>query len=201
MTFYNIKEEQLEYLKKKDKKLKEVILKYGVIKREIEPDLFKALIYNIIGQQISTKAALIVRKKFLEIVGEINPQNVLNYSDEVIQKAGLSLRKVSYIKEISKRVVSNELDLNSLKDLKDEEVIKTLTKLPGIGVWTAEMVLLFTLGREDVMSYLDLAIIRGLKRLYNKDNISKEEFLEIKKSYSPYASVASLYIWKLASET
>ncbi len=200
MTFYNIKEEQLEYLKKKDKKLKEVILKYGVIKREIEPDLFKALIYNIIGQQISTKAALTVRKKFLEIVGEINPQNVLNYSDEVIQKAGLSLRKVSYIKEISKRVVSNELDLNSLKDLKDEEVIKTLTKLPGIGVWTAEMLLLFTLGRENVMSYLDLAIIRGLKKIYNKAEITKTDFEKIKKSYTPYASIASLYIWKVASE-
>lgn len=200
MAYYFITNEQLTYLKNKDQKLKKLIDKYGIIKREVETDLFKALVYNIISQQISTKAALTVKNRLIDLLKDVNVNAILNVDEETLKSVGLSYRKVGYLKEIAKRVNNKELDLENLKSLSDDEVIKELTKLPGIGVWTAEMLLLFTLGRENVMSYLDLGIIRGLKRLYNLEEISKEKFNKIKKSYTPYASIASLYIWKLASE-
>ncbi len=200
MAYYKITKEQLTYLKKRDKELKKLIEKYGVIEREVETDIFKALVYNIISQQISTKAANTIKARLIKYLDDITPKVVNDVSSEVLRSVGLSLRKATYIKEIANRVLNGDLVFDDLRHLEDDEVIKELIKLPGIGVWTAEMLLLFTLGRENVMSYLDLGIIRGLKRLYNKEQLSKEEFLEIKKSFTPYASIASLYIWKLASE-
>lgn len=200
MAYYKITKEQLTYLKKRDKELKKLIEKYGVIEREVETDIFKALVYNIISQQISTKAANTIKARLIKYLDDITPKVVNDVSSEVLRSVGLSLRKATYIKEIANRVLNGDLVFDDLRHLEDDEVIKELIKLPGIGVWTAEMLLLFTLGRENVMSYHDLGIIRGLKRLYNKEQLSKEEFLEIKKSFTPYASIASLYIWKLASE-
>ncbi len=182
MAYYFITNEQLTYLKNKDQKLKKLIDKYGIIKREVETDLFKALVYNIISQQISTKAALTVKNRLIDLLKDVNVNAILNVDEEALKSIGLSCRKVGYLKEIAKRVNNKELDLENLKSLSDDEVIKELTKLPGIGVWTAEMLLLFTLGRENVMSYLDLAIIRGLKRFYNLEEISKEKFNKIKKA-------------------
>lgn len=200
MAYYKITKEQLTYLKKRDKELKKLIEKYGVIEREVETDIFKALVYNIISQQISTKAANTIKARLIEYLDDITPKVVNDVSSEDLRSVGLSLRKATYIKEIANRVLNGDLVFDNLIHLEDDEVIKELIKLPGIGVWTAEMLLLFTLGRENVMSYHDLGIIRGLKRLYNKEQLSKEEFLEIKESFTPYASIASLYIWKLASE-
>ena len=199
MAYYPISSAVLEHLKKSDKKLKKLIEMHGVIKRKIEEDVFKALVFNIISQQISTKAANTIKTRLLALIKTISPKNIVELSDDELQAVGLSFRKVNYIKTIALKVSLKELDLKRLNEMEDEAIIKELIKLPGIGVWTAEMMLIFTFKRENVLSYLDLGIRRGVKRLYNLEEVNKEQFMKLKNIYSPYASVASLYLWQLAS--
>lgn len=199
MAYYPISSAALEHLKKSDKKLKKLIEMHGVIKRKIEEDVFKALVFNIISQQISTKAATTIKARLLTLITTISHENIAKLSDDELQAVGLSFRKVNYIKTIALKVIQKKLDLKKLNKLDDDAIIKELIKLPGIGVWTAEMMLIFTFKRENVISYLDLGIIRGIKRLYNLEEVNKKQFLKLKDIYSPYASVASLYLWQLAS--
>lgn len=199
MAYYPISSAALEHLKKSDKKLKKLIEMHGVIKRKIEEDVFKALVFNIISQQISTKAATTIKARLLTLITTISHENIAKLSDDELQAVGLSFRKVNYIKTIALKVIQKKLDLKKLNELDDDAIIKELIKLPGIGVWTAEMMLIFTFKRENVISYLDLGIIRGIKRLYNLEEVNKKQFLKLKDIYSPYASVASLYLWQLAS--
>lgn len=196
MKYFPITNIELEELKKKDKKIKELILKYGIIEREIDRNVYSSLVFNIIGQQISTKAAKTIRKRLVDMVGEITPDNISIISDEELKKIGLSYRKVSYIKGITYKIINKELNINKLEKLSDEEIIAELIKLPGIGIWTAEMMLLFTFIRKDVLSYHDLAIRKALKNLYSLDKLTKKDFLKYKESYTPYGSIASLYLWR-----
>ncbi|HEY8444835.1 MAG TPA: DNA-3-methyladenine glycosylase 2 family protein [Bacilli bacterium] len=198
MKVFKYSDEQLEILKSKDEVLKEAINKIGRINREINDDLFYTLINSIASQQISTKAAISVWNKIVDLVKVITPENIIKYSIEELQKCGLSFRKARYIYEAAERFASGEFDVEYLKTLSDDDLIKELVKLKGVGVWTAEMLLIFSLNRMDVLSLNDLGIIRGLKRLYNLDEISKEKLLELKDRYRPYGSIASLYLWELA---
>src|SRR5690554_1192834 len=136
--------EQLNDLKTKDERLKAVIEKIGRIKRESYPDLFSALIKTISGQQISTKAAATVWQRMKDNLGDVTPENYSKYTIEEIQKCSLSFRKAEYIKKAAESFV-NGIDINSLLLLPNEEFIKEMIKLPGVGRWTAEMLLLFTL--------------------------------------------------------
>jgi DNA-3-methyladenine glycosylase II len=108
------------------------------------------------------------------------------------------MKKVGYIKGIAEEAMSGEIDFNNLNSLSDEEIIKKLTALHGIGVWTVEMLLIFSLNRPNIVSYKDLAICRGMMNLYGLKTLSKEQFEKYKKRYSPYGSVASLYLWHLS---
>ena len=111
------------------------------------------------------------------------------------------MRKAGYIKSAAEAVYSGRIDLSALHELSDEEIIHRLMALPGIGVWTTEMLLIFSLGRKDVLSYGDLAIRRGLCKLYGHKTLTKEQFARYKSRYSPYGSIASLYLWRLSVET
>ena len=108
------------------------------------------------------------------------------------------MKKARYIKEIGESVYGGALDLAAFSEMTDEEIIKRLSALPGIGVWTAEMLLIFSLQRRDVCSFGDLAIRRGMCNLYGLETLSKEQFTRYKKRYSPYGSIASLYLWELS---
>lgn len=198
MNYFIYGEKEIEYLKKKDKKLAEAIDKIGMIKREIILDPFEAIITSVVGQQISNKAAVTVNSRLLELVGEIAPDNIGQASIVDIQKCGMSNRKALYIKGIAEAALDKSIDFKNLHKLSDEEIIKELTSLYGVGVWTAEMLLIFSLGRMDVLSFKDLAIVRGMMRLYGLDKITKKEFEKYRKRYSPYGSVASLYLWELS---
>lgn len=191
-------EKEIEYLKKKDKKLGEAIDKIGLIERAINPDPFKSIISSVVGQQISNKAAVTVNAKLSDLVKEINPENIGQANVEDIQKCGMSLRKATYIKGIAEAALTKTVDFNNLHKLTDEEIIKELTSLYGVGSWTAEMLLIFSLGRMDVLSFKDVAIIRGMMRLYGLEKVSKVDFEKYRKRYSPYGSVASLYLWHLS---
>lgn len=196
--YFNYGEEEKEYLKGKDKKLCEVIEKIGHIKREIDPDLFSAITHQIVAQQISSKAQATIWQRLENALGEINAKNILNTPDETLNSLGVSSRKVGYIKELAKKAESRELDINAIWQKSDEEVISDLTSIKGIGVWTAQMLLIFCMQRKNVFSFDDLAIQRGLRMVYHHRKITKELFEKYKKRFSPYCSVASLYLWAVS---
>lgn len=198
MNYFLYGEKEIEYLKKKDKKLGAAIDRIGMIKREVNPDPFSALISSIVSQQISSKAAKTVNARLIELAGEINPENLYKLSIEDIQKCGMSIRKATYIKGIAEAAIAKTVDFNNLHSLSDDEIIEKLTSLYGVGVWTAEMLMIFSLGRMNILSYKDLAIRRGMMNLYSLKELTKEDFERYRNRYSPYGSVASLYLWELS---
>ncbi len=191
---------EIEHLKKKDRKLGLAIDRIGMIERRVIPDLFAALVNSIVAQQISAKAAATVWKRLVERCGEITPRAVSAVDAESIRQCGLSLRKASYLKGIGEAVAQGELDLSELSALPDDEVIRRLSSVPGIGAWTAEMLLIFSLQRPNVVSRGDLGIQRGMMRLYGIERVDRAAFEKYRKRYAPYGTVASLYLWKVAAE-
>ena len=198
MQYFKYGQKELSHLKKADLKMAGLINEVGMIYREVNPDLYSALLHAIVGQQISSSAQKTVWERFKGLVNPLTPEIFLKFKAEEIQACGLSWRKVAYMSNLTNQIINQELDLMSLDKLSDQEVINELTKIKGIGVWTAEMLLIFSLQRPDIISYYDLAIIRGLKKLYKKDEITYDDFLNYKSRYSPYSSVASLYLWHYA---
>jgi len=197
MKYFEYGETELAHLRKKDKKLGAAIDRIGMIQREINPDLFSSLVESVIGQQISNKAAATVCRRLNDICGmDSHKLHALTMGE--IQACGMSMRKASYIKNIAGAAVSKAIDFDTLPEKTDEEVIKALTAVKGIGVWTAEMLLIFSLMRPNVVSYGDLAIRRGMMNVYGFKELPKEKFMRYAKRYAPYGSVASLYLWALS---
>ncbi len=187
-----------EYLKSKDKKLGEAIEIIGDIKRELDPDLFSSVVHHIVGQQISTAGQRTIWARLLELLGEVNAVTISNVELQKLQKCGISFRKAEYIKGFAESVVSGEINLEELPQKTDDEIIKILSSIKGIGVWTAEMLMTFCLSRPDVLSYGDLAILRGMRMLYRHRKITPTLFNKYKKRYSPYGTTAALYFWAIA---
>lgn len=198
MQIFEYGQKEIDYLKRKDKKLGAAIDKIGMIQREITPDPFTALVSSVVSQQISKKAAETVWNRLHTLLGTITPESIAQLEQSDIQGCGMSVRKAGYIKGISEAAISGVMDVNSLNTLTDEEIIKKLSSLHGVGVWTAEMLLIFSLSRPNVVSFKDLAICRGMMTLYGLKELPKEKFEVYRKRYSPYGSVASLYLWALS---
>lgn len=198
MPLFEYGQNELDYLKRKDKKLCAAIEEIGVIKREVIPDPFTALISSVVSQQISNKAAATVWDRLAALLGNITPERIEQVDQSSIQACGMTVRKAGYIKGIADAAMNGTVDFKTLPTLKDEEIIKKLSSLHGVGIWTAEMLLIFSLGRPDVVSYRDLAICRGMMTLYGLKELPKEKFERYRKRYSPYGSVASLYLWELS---
>lgn len=161
-------------------------------------DYFLSLCREIVGQQLSTKAASSIFKKFenyFEELGGITPENILNQEDQQLRDLGLSWAKVKYIKDLASKVKSNELNLELLRDLNEEEIIKELTKVKGIGIWTVEMFLLFNLQRENIFSHGDLGLKKGFSKLYKIENPTKVQIEEIITKWHPYKSYGSIALW------
>lgn len=198
MTIVQYGETEINALKAKDKKLCAVIDAIGIIERDATPDLFLALVESIVSQQISGKAADTIIARLNAKAGGITPATLAALSIEDIQQCGTSFRKAEYICSMCAEVINGTLDIDGLYELCDEDVVARLSALKGIGRWTAEMVMLFSMQRQNILSYDDLAIHRGLRMIYHHEKVSKELFEKYRKRYSPYCSVASLYIWEVA---
>ena len=196
---YGVKE--TEWLKSRDKILGAAIDEIGHIHRTVIPDLFIAMINSIIGQQISSKAHTTVWSRIQEKFKILTPEAIASTAPEEIQICGTSMRKAACVKEIAQLIAGGHLNLAKLHDLSDAEVCKELTKIKGIGTWTAEMLMIFSMQRMDILSWDDSAIQRGIKILYRHRKITQELFNKYKKRYSPYASVASLYLWAISNKT
>ena len=197
--YFNYGEKELEYLRMKDKKLGALFDELGYLKREVSPDIFGSLVESVISQQISDKAAVSIHGR-LKAMTEINAEKIYAIPACEIQKCGVSARKAEYIKNIAEAVISKEVDAGKMRTMSDSEIIGKLTAIKGVGVWTAEMMLIFSFERPDVISYGDLGIRRNMMKLYGLKDLPKEKFARYAKRYSPYATIASFYLWAMTDE-
>ncbi len=196
--YFEYGDKEISYLREKDKKLAEVIDRLGFIKREIDTDLFSSVIHHIIGQQVSTKAQATIWKRMVDSFGTVDAEKILSAGILQLQSFGMTFRKAEYITDFAKKVHDGAFDLQAVSKMPDEEAIKALSSLKGIGVWTAEMILLFCLQRPDILSFDDLAIQRGLRMVYHHRKIDRKLFEKYRRRYHPYGSVASLYLWAVS---
>ena len=196
--YFDYDNREIEFLKGRDKLLGAAIDQIGHIHRAVDNDMFSSIVHHIIGQQISTRAQFTIWQRLRDRIGDINADNIYSLGLNELQKLGMTFKKAEYIKDFTDKVRNKEFDINMLNNLSDEEIIKELSSLKGIGVWTAEMIMIFCLQRPDVVSFGDLAIHRGMRMLYHHRNIDRKKFEKYKKRYSPYGTVASLYLWAIA---
>ena len=196
--YFQYGDAEIEYLKSKDKRMAEVIEQVGYVKRETDHNLFASVVHHIVGQQISTKAQATIWARLQDALCEVNAETILTAGVDKLQSMGISFRKAEYITDFARKIHSGEFDLEAVWQMSDDDAIKALSSLKGIGVWTAEMILLFCMERPDVFSYDDLAIQRGLRMIYHHRKIDKKLFAKYRRRFSPYCSVASLYIWAVA---
>lgn len=196
--YFEYGDKEISYLREKDKKLAEVIDRLGFIKREIDTDLFSSVIHHIIGQQVSTKAQATIWKRMVDSFGTVDAEKILSAGILQLQSFGMTFRKAEYITDFAKKVHDGDFDLQAVSQMSDEEAIKALSSLKGIGVWTAEMILLFCLQRPDILSFDDLAIQRGLRMVYHHRKIDRKLFEKYRRRFRPYGSVASLYLWAVS---
>lgn len=189
----------INHFKDTDPVLYDLSQRYPLRPLPVSRNYFLSLVEIIIGQQLSNAAANTIYKNVTALFRgrAITPQAFLGLSDEVIRKAGPSLSKVQYLKGFARCILAGSLNLDTLSNLKNDEVIQTLTKVRGIGSWTAEMFLMFTLGREDVFSHGDLGLRKAIRRLYRKRNEPSRAWIDtLTRKWSPYRTYACMLLWK-----
>ena len=196
--YFTYGEKELDFLRQKDKRLADVIDRIGPVHRTVDTDLFSAVVHHIIGQQISTKAQATIWQRMCDALGTVRAKTVLGAGVEGLQALGISYKKAEYITDFAERVHSGAFDPEGIRQKSDEDAIRELSALKGIGVWTAEMILLFCMQRPNIFSYDDLAIQRGLRMVYHHRKIDRKLFEKYRRRFSPYCSVASLYLWAVA---
>jgi DNA-3-methyladenine glycosylase II len=192
------------HLLKADDKMSALVEKFGELDfeahRERRPaDAYGALLRTIVGQQLSVKAARSIFTRLTDFFGghTPTPAELLAADSEAVRAVGLSRSKTLYIYDLAAKVESGELDLSGLADMTDDEVIAELTKVKGLGLWTAHMFLMFHLGREDVLAVGDLGIRRAIERLYGFEAIPDAETIErLAERWRPYRTYACLYLWE-----
>ncbi len=158
---------------------------------------FESLVMSIISQQLSAKAAATIKARVKLVIPNVTPELVLAAEEEAIRQCGVSYPKIRYIRDLSTKVITGEVALDNLQDLDNTELLKQLTSVKGIGAWTAEMFLIFTLGRPDVMSIGDAGLQRAAKWLHTLADRKDGNYLgEVAPNWAPYRSFASLYLWR-----
>ena len=191
-------QQETECLRKKDKRLAAAIDAIGHVEREVDTDLFSSVVHHIVGQQISAKAQATIWQRMRDELGELNAETVLAAGVPKLQSLGMTFKKAEYISDFAQKVHEGEFDLDEIYEMSDEQAIKELSSLKGIGVWTAEMILLFCMQRSNILSYDDLAIRRGMRMLCRHRKMDRALFEKYRRRWSPYCSVASLYLWAIS---
>jgi DNA-3-methyladenine glycosylase II len=189
----------VKHLRRADPVMREVIRRAGPYALKLKRDRFQALVYSILAQQISTKAAAAVREKFHQLLGPegLTPQRVSSLGLDELRTAGLSRQKAAYVLDLAERVHGGTLPLNRLARLSDEAVIDALVEVKGIGVWTAHMFLIFSLGRLDVLPHGDYGVRSAIQKLYGLRELpDRNTCHRIAEPWRPYASIASWYCWR-----
>ncbi len=184
-------------LRQADERLGWLIEQLGELSVRLTPDPFQALAMSIIGQQLSVKAAAAIQKRVLQLAPAFTPEALLALDAETLRGAGLSRAKAASIHDLSAKTLGRELDLERLSGMEDEEIVAMVTSVKGIGRWTADMFLLFSLGRPDVLAAGDLGLQRAAKWLYGMEDRPDKKYLEQHAhKWPPYRSAASFYLWE-----
>lgn len=187
------------HLARRDPVLRQLIARVGPCTLMHNPDGFEVLVRAIVSQQISSKAAMSISSRLIQSLGKagLSPAAVVKASEAKLRGAGLSANKIRFLRDLADRCKRGELNLEELPALPDEEVIERLVPVHGIGRWTAEMFLIFSLGRPDVLPLADLGLRAGVKRQYQlPDMPAKEDLLERAEPWRPFRSIATWFIWR-----
>lgn len=191
-------DDAVAYLSERDPRMADAIARIGHVWRVRDDDLFQAVVHSIVGQQISTRAQATVWARMRDGLGTVDAARVVAASVEELQAFGMTFGKAGYIRDFALHVQDGSFDIAAVERMGDDEAIEALASLRGVGRWTAEMILTFCLNRPDVFAYDDLAIQRGLRMLYHHRRITRKLLERYRRRFSPYCSVASLYLWEVA---
>lgn len=166
---------------------------------QVHPNPFLRLTRSIIGQQLSVKAAATIFERFENLFEkkDIKPDGLLKIPDEKLRTAGISYQKISYLKDLAQKVLNKQVELNKLAEFGSEIIIEELIRIKGIGRWTAEMFLIFTLGRPDIFSFGDLGLQNAIKKLYKmKDKPTHKQMEKLSKKWTPFKTYAAMILWR-----
>lgn len=186
----------------KDKKLAKLIEQQEPLQLKFHKNICLRLCASIMSQQLSTKVAQVLYKRFLELYGgvEPTPEQIAATPFEKLRAIGMSNAKTQYVLNVAQFAIDHKLDDKKLKKMSNEEIIALLTQIKGVGRWTVEMLLMFTLGREDVFAVDDYGIQVAMKKIYKLDDTNKKEFKEkmvkVSTKWSPYRTFACLHLWR-----
>jgi DNA-3-methyladenine glycosylase II len=190
----------IKTLKAKDPVISGIIDSIGPYTLKPEKQYFKVLAESIVYQQLSIKAAETIFKRLVKLVGghsQLRPENIIMLSGEQLRSVGISIQKSKYLKDLAEKFIQKEIIPIQLSKLTDEEVIELLTKVKGIGSWTAEMFLIFSLGRPNVLPIDDVGFRRAIEINYKiRKPVSDKKIIDLAKKWDPYCSIATWYLWK-----
>ena len=189
----------IRYLKSRDPVLSRMIGAVGPVHFELDNDHYEAIVGSIIYQQLAGSAARAILNRFKDLYGGRlpSPREYLSTDLNSLRKSGLSPQKISYIRDLAQRLEDGRLNLKKLRDLSDEDAMSELDAVHGIGRWSAEMFLIFGLGRTDVLPVDDLGLRKAAKKAYRlRDLPSRERFEKLAKDWHPYCSISTFYLWK-----
>lgn len=192
----------VQYLCKVDSNLEKIIKIVGKYSINIRNDPFQSLVESIIYQQLAGKAANAIYNRFINYYNnkQITPTLILNSPNDNLKKVGLSNRKIDYLKDLALHVYDGRINLEELSKMNDDEIINKLVNVKGIGRWTSEMFLIFSLGRQDILPVTDLGVRKAIQKIYSLSELPKPNIMmEIAKPWRPYRSIATWYLWKSLS--
>jgi len=186
------------HLKKSDPVLRALLERVGPFRIEHRDPTFDTVVRSIVYQQLSGKVAAVIFGRLLAAAkGDLTPRRILRLPHERLRALGLSNQKAAYIRDLAERTKSGEVDFAALQDMSDEQVIESLTRVKGIGVWTAQMFLIFGLKRLDVLPVGDLGVRAAIKKAYGLAKLpTPAEMEQLAQAWRPYCSVASWYLWR-----
>ncbi|MBM6618014.1 DNA-3-methyladenine glycosylase family protein [Bacillus suaedaesalsae] len=190
---FSLESDEVKILTENDSHLLKLVRHIGTIELILETNYFNSLVKQIVGQQLSLKAAQTIFTRVEGVWGNLDPNKLSGIEDDVLRGAGLSRSKITYLRDLTEKHLSGEINFSTIHLLDDEEVIQTLTKIKGVGKWTAEMILIFSLGRLNTLSPQDVSIKNAIKWLYNEEEVDFSYYFE---KWNPFNSVASLYLWE-----
>ena len=192
----------IEELGRLDPALAGLLQQLEPIEITLQEDFFVSIASAIVGQQLSNRVAEVLWERLTALLEDgVTPSNLQSLDDEQLRGIGISYAKIKYLKALSTAVLDRTLELDRLHTLDDDEIVRQLTRIKGIGPWTAEMFLIFSMGRTDVFSVGDGGLQRAVKWLFQMEQIpGKDELIRISDRWRPYRTTAALYLWRAIDE-
>ena len=191
-------------LLKRDKKMRILINEFGSPDFDLRQDYFQSLLRSIVFQQLSGKAAKTIYERFVNLIpksSNLCSNEILKLDKEEMKKAGLSFQKINYVRNLADYFEKNSFQKEDVERMTDQEISKELIQIKGIGQWTVDMFLMFTLNREDVLPYKDLGIQKGIMKILNLKKLpSKKEMENCSRKWRPYRTIACWYLWRMADD-